>query len=183
MAKTILKKVPDEDVWYRFEDEVDLNYDSNNIVICGNRDFQEFGDKTLIDIIKGDYYDDDLDEKGETIGYDYDVYEELKKVTGKDWEQTTIRGYCQSDWQEVWYVKDEVSQVRLKEIEDFYMGKISELHVTEGDDEDSYVCYVPDDVFWKGKQAICDYIGIDNKDVTVLEPDGYTKVYNYKEVE
>ena len=71
MAKTILKKVPDDDVWYRFDDEVCIFENKDNIVITGNRDFNSYGDETLIKVIKGDYYDEDKDENGEVIGYDY----------------------------------------------------------------------------------------------------------------
>ena len=35
------------------------------------------------------------------------------------------------------------------------MGKIDELR-----DEDDCYYYVPDDVVWKGKKAICDYLGL-----------------------
>ena len=49
---------------------------------------------------------------------------------------------------------DEVSQDELKYMEAFYMGMISEFH-----DEDMCSYYVPDDVVWKGKKAICDYLG------------------------
>lgn len=183
MAKTILKKVPDEDVWYRFDDEVCLFENKDNIVITGNRDFTSYGDETLIKVIKGDYYDEDKDKNGEVIGYDYDTYEELKKLTGKDWECATIRGYSQSDWQYVYYVPAEVSQDRIDEIENFYMGKISEFNVLEDGEEYSYTAFVPDDVVWKGKKEICEYLGANPDDVTVLEPDGYTKVYNWKEIE
>ena len=81
--------------------------------------------------------------------------EELEKVSGKkNWVEGTFSGYSQSDWQKIWFVKDEVSQDELKYMEAFYMGKISEFR-----DEDDCCYYVPDDVVWKGKKAICDYLG------------------------
>ena len=170
----ILKKVPAEDVYYNFEDEVCLENDEDNLVIYGNRDFQSFGNKLYIDVIKGDYYDDEL-------GYDYSILEELKKLTGKEWDVTTIKGYSQGDWQDVYYAVDCVNAVRLKEIEDFYMGKVSEFVLEE--DDDRYSVFVPDDIVWKGKKAICDYLGLDPTDAKVLEDDGYKKVYKYKEIE
>ena len=36
-----------------------------------------------------------------------------------------------------------------------YLGKVSEFL-----DEDMCSYYVPDDVVWKGKKAICDYLGL-----------------------
>ena len=59
MSKTILRKVPDEDMYYNFEDEVEI--DTSKVVICGNRNYREFGDETLIDIIEGNYYDEETE--------------------------------------------------------------------------------------------------------------------------
>ena len=184
MAKIILKKVPEEDVWYNFEDEVYFSEDEKRIVICGNDHFQSFGDSTLISIVKGNYYDDDVDpETGEEIGYDYEVLEELEKVTGKKWEEYGFRGYSQGDWQDAYYIPEEVSQERMKELDAFFMGKVDEFRVYEGEDDDCPYCqFIPHDVTWEGKKAICDYIGYNPEDVTILEDKGYTKVYNYVEM-
>ena len=158
-----LKQTSPENVWYDFEDEVDFSQYEDKVVIAGNRDFKEFGDSDLIKIIKNDYYDDDEtlieNEDGscyvEEIGYNYDTAEELEKVSGKkNWVEGSFSGYSQSDWQKVWYVKDEVSQDELDYMEAFYMGKVSEFS-----DEDECYYSVPDDVAWKGKKAICDYLG------------------------
>ena len=158
-----LRQVNPENVWYRFEDEVDFSQYEDKMVIAGNRDFKEYGDSDLIKIVKGDYYDDDEtlveNEDGscyeDDIGYDYETAEELAKVSGKkNWVEGSFRGYSQSDWQKVWYVKDEVSQDELDYMEAFYMGKVSEFS-----DEDECYYSVPDDVVWKGKKAICDYLG------------------------
>ena len=158
-----LRQVNPENVWYDFEDEVDFSQYEDKMVIAGNRDFKEFGDSDLIKIIKNDYYDDDEtlieNEDGscyeDEIGYNYDTAEELAKVSGKkNWVEGSFRGYSQSDWQKVWYVKDEVSQDELDYMEAFYMGKVSEFS-----DEDECYYSVPDDVVWKGKKAICDYLG------------------------
>ena len=159
-----LKQVDPEDVWYDFEDEVDFSQYEDKMVIAGNRDFKEFGDSDLIKIVKGDYYDDDEtiveNEDGscyeDAIGYDYETAEELAKVSGKkNWVESSFRGYSQSDWQKIWYVEDEISQDELEYMEAFYMGMISEFC-----DEDNCGCYVPDNVVWKGKKAICDYLGL-----------------------
>lgn len=158
-----LKQVNPEYVLYNFEDEVELSRYEDKMVIAGNRDFKEFGDDTLIKITKNDYYDDDEalieNEDGscyeDEIGYNYDTAEELAKVSGKkNWVEGSFRGYSQSDWQKVWYVKDEVSQDELDYMEAFYMGKVSEFR-----DEDDCYYSVPDDIVWKGKKAICDYLG------------------------
>ena len=166
---TILRKVPDEYMNYSFEDYVDI--DKSKIIICGNREFQEIGDKRLLAIVKGDYYDGDN-------GYNYEILGELKKVTGKVWEGTTLRGYSQGDWQTLYYVVDEVTPDEIETIENFYMGKVTEFEIEEYGE---YVCnsFIPDDIVWKGKKSICDYFGIKEEETTIYD---YEKVYKYKEM-
>lgn len=172
--KTILRKVPDEDMYYNFEDEVEI--DTSKIVICGNRNYREFGDETLIDIIEGNYYDDE-------VGYDYEPLEMLNKYTNKTWVRDEMKGYSQGDWNLIYYVKDEVSQEQLDEIENFYMGKVSEFTVVEDDDEESvYHVFVPDDVVWKGKDSICRYLDLQPETTIIYEDDGYERVIKYKEI-
>ena len=55
------------------------------------------------------------------------------------------------------------------------MGKLSEFKIVEEDD-DEYCAFVPHDVEWKGKEAICKYLGFDTKDCVVYEEDGETEV-------
>ena len=172
--RTILRKIPDEDMYYDFRDQVEI--DETRIVICGNRNYRDVGDKELLSIISGDYYDDE-------VGYDYETFEMLKKVTGKDWEQTTMRGYSQGDWNYIYYVKGEICSEYIEEIENFYMGKVSEFTVTEDDDEDSvYHVYVPDYVVWDGKESICSYLDLQPETTTVYVDDGYERIIRYKEV-
>lgn len=181
--KTILKKVPDEHVYYDLGEVVEL--DLENIIIYGNRQFRGDGDKELLNVVKGDYYDDE-------VGYDYEVLDQLKKLTNKEWHVTTIKGYSQGDWQEVYYT-DKISDDQLQELEDFYFGKVDEFRVCELEDdkvvtdvedlECDYIVYVPHDVVWKGKKSICEYLGLTESTTTILETDGYVKVYKYKEIE
>lgn len=170
-----VKKIPDElkdeNICSIFiEDEV--NY--FNLVITGNRDYRSFGDSDLIKIINNDYYDDET-------AYDYDVFEELKKITGKEWSYSYIRGYCQGDWNIVYYQLDteNIDKV-IKFIETFYFGKYSEFVI--GEDEDQYTDFVPHDVVWNGKKAICEHLGLDPENTIILEDDGFIKEYKYKEI-
>lgn len=170
----ILKKVPSEHSYYDFTDQVELDY--SKVCICGNRDFSEFGDQDYIDIIEGNYYDDET-------GYEYDKFEQLKKVTGKTWKVRTMKGYSQSEWTDLYYVEGEVSEEYLKEIEDFYMGKVDEFRVIEDEDEDTiYHVFIPHDIVWKGKESICRYLDLPPEYTVVYEDDGYEKVYKYKEI-
>ena len=41
---------------------------------------------------------------------------------------------------------------------------------------------VPDDIVWKGKKSICDYLGLNVDSTTIYKDDGYKKVYKYKEI-
>ena len=174
MSKTILTKVPDENVYYNFEDLMEVN--EERFIICGNDHFRSIGNKKLISIVEGTYYDDE-------VGYDYETLEQLKKVTGKVWTETTLRGYSQSDWQTLYYVvDDEDPQEEIETIENFYMGKVTEFEVNEDDDDFLYREFVPDDIVWKGKKSICDYLGLKEEETTIYEDDGYEKVYKYKEI-
>jgi hypothetical protein len=150
MSKVVLRKVPDEDVYYNFEDEIEL--DKTKYIICGNSHFRNIGDEKLISIIEGTYYDDE-------VGYDYETLEELKKVTGKVWEETTLRGYSQSDWNTLYYVVDDSTIEEIETIENYYMGKVSEFVVEE--DGDDYRVLIPDDTVWKGKKSICECLGFE----------------------
>ena len=94
-----------------------------------------------------------------------------------------MRGYSQGDWNELYYVKDETNEYELDEVENFYMGKVSEFTVTEEDDEDSiYHVYIPDDVVWKGKKSICEYLSLDETETTIFKDNGYERVYKYEEI-
>ena len=168
-----LKQVKQEDAWYNFEDEVDFSRYEDKMVIAGNRDFREFGDDELIKITKNDYYDYDetlIENEDDScyedvIGYNYETAEELAKVSGKkNWVKDAFRGYSQSDWQTVWYVKDEVSQNEFNYMEAFYMGMVSEFR-----DEDECCYYVPNSIVWKGKKAICDYLGLKVDDTEIYD--------------
>jgi hypothetical protein len=171
MSKVVLRKVPDEDVYYNFEEEIEL--DKTKYIICGNSHFRNIGDEKLISIVEGTYYDDE-------VGYDYETLEELKKVTGKVWEETTLRGYSQSDWNTLYYVVDDSTIEEIETIENYYMSKVSEFVVEE--DGDDYRVLIPDDIVWKGKKSICECLGFEVEDTTIYEDDGYEKVYRYKEI-
>lgn len=178
--KITLTKTPDEQVYYSFEDQVELDFEK--VCICGNRDWMSYGDNNIIDIINGDYYDETLDDDGDTIGYNYETEEMLNRYTGKKWKVRTMRGYSQGDWNELYYVEG-TDEYYLEEIENFYMGKVDEFRVVEDDDEEeSYVVFIPHDVVWKGKESICRYLDLQPENTTILEDDGYEKVYRYKEI-
>lgn len=183
--KTIIKKVPDEDVCCDWNEQIDLTEVKDDIVILGDPEYVMFGEGLPSSIIMNDYYDTDVNDGEEYCrGYDYDTIEELNKICGGDWKETTFHGYSQGDWCQCFYNKNKVSEGLLKELDIYIMGKVDEFIVQETEDEDDvYHVFIPHEVCWKGKKAICEFLCIDPKDATVLEDNGYTKVYNYKEIE
>lgn len=174
-TKYTLTRTPDEQMYF----EPTMGYfpqvEEKRAFITGNREFRGFGDDTLCKIASGGYYDDDL-------GYDYEPMDELKKVTGKEWDSVTIRGYSQGEWNTLYYVADSVTADEIDEIEMYYFGKLSEYYL-EDEDGDNYCLYIPHDIEWHGKKAICEHLGLNPDEVKVLVDDGYTREYKYKEIE
>lgn len=175
MIKRTLKRIP-EDWYYDFEEETCFN-DSflERVIICGNSDFKSYGDKELISVIKNDYYDEEK-------GYDYDILEQLEKLTHKKWEKSCFRGCNQGDWQHIYFAIEEVSSEELHYLEDFYMGDVECFDVEEENEEGFYQVYIPYNVCWNGKIAICEYLGFHPENTTVLVDVGYHKVYDYEEL-
>ena len=170
--KKIFKQVDPEsmcycDTGYDFELEMQLL----NGVITGNREYNDYGDNILIDIIKGNYYDDDL-------GYDYNAFEELKKITGKEYEKWIIRGYCQSDWNYIYLPKENVNHEEIRYIEAMYFGLYDEYY---NESEGSII--ITHDVCSKGVKSIKEYIakaiGINFKEVKIKLFESYKKVAVY----
>lgn len=173
--KMTLKQLPPECYDYNLEDEVFLDY--RYIAITGNPNFTDYGDPTILSIIKGDYYDDDLAKECGN-GYDYKPLEELKKFTGYSWTCTTIRGRSQNDWQYVLYVDDPKCDYKadIEEIESFYMGKVKCF-----EDDFGYKYYVPYSVCEKTRKAICEYIGLPDEDINLRTISGSHTEYEYEE--
>ena len=171
MEKTILRRQPEGYCDYEFKDYLP---EEKIVIITGNTHYKSYGDKKLIDIINNDYYDDEA-------GYDYEPLAYLEKITNKKWECKTISGYSQGDWNELYYVVDEVTEEYIDILEAFYFGMVDEF-IVEEDEEFNYHVYIPHDIVWKGKEAICNEVGLKPEDTIVLIDDGYKKVYNYKEL-
>lgn len=162
MAETRLVKL--EEAYYNFDDEVAFENLENDVVIDGNNHFEEKGDSTLLDIVRGDYYDDSVDDDGDEIVYDYDTLPELEKYTGKTWTEGVIKGYDQGDWQNIYYSED-VAPETVKLIQDFYFGMITCFK----DIDEGIEYFVPDRIAWKGKNAICDYLGLNPDETEIVE--------------
>lgn len=113
----------------------------------------------------------------------------LSIVTGKKWAYGTIRGCCQSDWQDIYYPVDEWNKEALTmfEIEYFNTGTEWIVHDEEIEPES------PEDISgfsmyctsWNDegiKQEIAEASGGKIEDIILYAFDGYTQTAKYKEV-
>lgn len=74
--------------------------------------------------------------------------EMLSIFTGEEYETATINGYCQGDWQTVYYPKEQHNKDAIEELEILYFNKGTEWIVHDGieppenpDDIDGYAVY------------------------------------------
>lgn len=99
-------------------------------------------------------------------------------------EEATIRGYTQSDWQDVVYIKDSIDEDTL---EAFYFGKLSELHYEDDSGED-YWDVITDDRLWEMergdlKQGLREWFGIPaDEEIKIRKFTGYTQTPNYEDL-
>ena len=114
----------------------------------------------------------------------------LSIVTGKKWAYGTIRGYCQSDWQYIFYPVDEWNKEALTRFETEYFNTGTEWVIHDDDEETEPES--PEDVIgftmyctsWNDegiKQEIAEATGCKIEDIVLYEFDGYTRTAKYKE--
>lgn len=107
----------------------------------------------------------------------------LELITDKKYNFATIRGCCQSDWQEIIYPA-EYGDEWLKNFEIEYFNLGEEWNVNEGapDSKESYYFYTH---AWsnEGKRAeIAAVAGVDPSDVVLYVFDGWSRSARYKEI-
>lgn len=95
----------------------------------------------------------------------------------------TIRGYCQSDWQD--YIAKGDADIDL--LEAMYFGKISDITVTT--DEKEFVDLITHEELWRAereeglKEFFKNRYELDkNEEIHILQTDGYQQVINWKAV-
>lgn len=146
--------------------DLDLPKDFNQSVAT------ETDAETVYNALKEHYYDFNLTETCNL----------LKAVTGKVWDYQTIRGYCQSDWNYLFYLKDGTVNIRLIEAEYFGLYTYYSVHANDFDDENDMglmrVCDFEDfkDVFKKEFGNMLQ----DGDTVEMRHIKGYTQVPQYK---
>ena len=173
-VKHTFTQTPPEDVWYDnwyFDNDGLYGLDfKNGIIIAGNRSYTDMY-----------YIEDDIkNELLEMFEVNYSCYREdivrfLTKKTGKEYVWTTIRGCSQSDWNVLYYPKNEFSKGWIREIEAFYFGEINEYI-----DEDNCSWQVP--YYEEQKEYLSQQTGIDVDNIIIKEFVGYKKTPIYKEI-
>ena len=101
----------------------------------------------------------------------------LNLITRKKWRSISLRGYCQSDWQEG-YASEELSSASVRYIEMCYFNTGMEFIVYESEEdyeneENGYSIYVSD------VDDLRDRLG---EEVRVFIFTGYSQIANYEEV-
>lgn len=106
----------------------------------------------------------------------------LGLITGKEWGFCTLRGCCQSDWQECIYRCDRWSPAALEELETEYFNTGTEWHVMSPDDPAGthVYCHAWSD---DGQRAeIAEAVGCDPGDVILQHFSGWVRQATWEEV-
>lgn len=123
------------------------------------------------------------------LDYEETIMKIIEIIDGRKLEKTTIRGYCQGDWQEMIY---DPEMVDPQVIESYYfnMGSEWEIGYIEYEDDEEidfetvdldygtqYTTEWSDDEI---RKQFAEWYNIDEKDVVMLEHDGYKMIPKYK---
>lgn len=111
----------------------------------------------------------------------------LKLLTGHEWDTRTIRGSCQSEWQECYWDTTMWTDEAIKEIEVEYFNEGVEwcIHdedtIPNGPDEiDGYYAYThgwnEEDI----RKELAEIAGCQPEDLVIYKHSGYTQVSNYE---
>ena len=115
----------------------------------------------------------------------------LSIVTGKEWEYQQINGYCQSDWNYIFYPVEQWDKESLAAFESEYFNTGTEWIVNDGNfdpendsPENINGCSVYCTTWSEDgiKEEIADGEGVDPADIVLYAFEGYTKTPLYKEV-
>ena len=105
----------------------------------------------------------------------------LHLVTGKRYEKRTIRGSCQSDWQDIYYPADDYTRDMLYILETEYFNTGSEWIVDpDGENVSVYAHSWNNDGI---RAELADAIGTTPENITLLAFSGWSRSAEYAEVE
>lgn len=113
----------------------------------------------------------------------------LSVVTGRKWDWRIIRGYCQGDWNEIFYSVDDWSREALAAFETMYFNTGSEwiIHDEENtpegpEDISGYSCYIVADTEEGIRKELAAVAGCAPSDLVIWAFDEFIKVARYKAV-
>lgn len=121
--------------------------------------------------------------------YDGDyICDMLSAITGETWKAGTIRGCCQSDWQNVLFPANAWSPDALEVFETEYFNTGTEWIIHDGntdpdgpEDIDGFSCYCHGWKLEDIKREIADAAGDPGAEVVLYEFTGWSRSANYKE--
>ena len=175
-----------------FDEEVVL---TGNRQFCGCREAEWYkeAEAVLMDIYNYDEYPEELSEEAtaklkkvcKRHGNTDDILVDIIRILNPNdkFETGTLRGYCQSDWQN-YIVKGDVNTILLEAI---YFGKISDITVTT--DEDEFGDIITHDELWDAERGdgLKEYFRkkydlSDDEEIRIFQADGYKQVVDWREV-
>lgn len=113
----------------------------------------------------------------------------LSVVTGRKWDWEIIRGYCQGDWNEIFYPVDDWSREALNAFEAMYFNTGEEwiIHdeenIPEGPEEVSgYSCYIVSNTEEGTRKELAKIAGCSTNDLVLWAFNGFIQVPQYKAV-
>lgn len=119
----------------------------------------------MIELVKGleDYNDETI------IKY-------LSLYYGEEYETRTIKGYCQGDWNTIYYPVSETDGT-INYIEALYFGKYDEFYL---EDEDCFSIVTHSDLWSDPKKAVAEAFNLNPEEVEVYEITSYQRVPTYQ---
>ena len=113
----------------------------------------------------------------------------LSVVTGHKWDWRIIRGYCQGDWNKIFYSVDDWSREALAAFETMYFNTGSEwiIHDEENtpegpEDISGYSCYIVADTEEGIRKELAAVAGCAPSDLVIWAFDEFIRVPQYKAV-
>lgn len=166
--KIYAKQVPPEYQGWPF-DHITIEEMYPGVILHGNRDYNSHTTPEFDAII-------------ERFDGEKRILRALHLVTGKRYEKRTIRGYCQGDWQEVYFPIDDYSPEAIRELEIEYFNLGTEWVITSADDPDGFSVYCYGTSHDEIKKEIADAAGVNPENITMYEFTGWSRSAEYMEV-
>jgi hypothetical protein len=164
--------------WWRTAKDIanDLDQLDENEFIESYRD--TYPEETIIKMIQA-YKRTDYSDKPEFL-----MEIAMLSKPGLELELRTIRGYTQSEWREVVYIKDSLN---IKVLETYHFGQLTEIGIDQ-DGETSYDTITDDDLYemlnngdvYQNFRARYDIPS--DEEVVIKKFSGYSQVANYEEL-